>query len=70
MSIPDMWVITDHPKDLPNHFVARRWVHGVPTAEGLVSQHLENLRARMEAMGLVCIPRDECDDPVIVESWL
>lgn len=70
MSMPDLWVVTDHPKDFPEFFVARRWVNGQPTGAAMMDRSLEDLRRTLAAYGLTRIPRDESDDPVIVESWV
>jgi hypothetical protein len=69
MSI-ELWVIYDHPSDLPQGYVARRWEGETPTEDALLSYDLEALRDEMESRGLVCIPRSEGDEPQIVESWI
>jgi len=74
-----MWVIYDHPKDYPKNFVARRWVvagTGVgkpcPTQDEKLADTLHELRESLRSQhpGLTVIPRDQGDDPVIVESWI
>ena len=66
-----MWIITDHPSDFPESFVARRWDDAyLPTSDYLHSPDLDTLREQMRIRGLVRIPRDRDDDPVIVESWI
>lgn len=69
-----MWVIYDHPKDFPNSFVAREWLASVPepqpTGHVMIGQDLEQIRGMLHSVGLVCLDRDENDDPVIVESWI
>lgn len=67
---PVLWVIYDHPKDIPLWWVARLWENGAPTKEHLLGNDLEFLRTRLRARGLVMIPRDPSDDPVIVEMWI
>lgn len=69
-----IWTITHAPVDVPNgKFVARRHVvepgKTYPTQDGYVSDDLEELREFFRCKGLFCFPRDEDDDPVIVESW-
>jgi hypothetical protein len=71
-----VWVIYDHPRDYPNHFVVRRqW-----SDRGMVhcdrncylTRSLAEARAVIDrlAPGLVCFQRSSEDDPFIVESWL
>lgn len=68
-----IWVIYDHPTDFPDHFVARMH-HSLPWPEPtelvMVSPNLEALRLYYAGCGFTLLPREECDDPVIVESWL
>lgn len=69
-----IWTVTERPRDYPDKFVARRWLvdrqgeH--PTSDILLSDDIEWIRAWLRERGFVCIPRQEADDPVIVESWL
>lgn len=70
------WVITDHPSDMAEVFVARLHLigedrHG-PTDEFYAHRSKEMLIEQLlaENPGLVCIPRDPKDDPVIVEMWV
>jgi len=69
-----IWTITEKPRDYPNCFVARKHVATAgasrPTPELIISTDLEKLREEMRRRGLVLIPREPGDDPVIVESWL
>lgn len=69
-----IWTITENPRDFPGLFVARRNVAvqggSVATDEAYSANDIEPLRAMFREAGLVCIPRDETDDPVIVESWI
>jgi hypothetical protein len=74
----EMWVVTDHPKDFPNHYVARKNVvaHGgnIIKLDGpgnlIIMENLEELRQILASKGLSKMLRDESDDPVIVESWM
>jgi hypothetical protein len=70
-----LWTIYDHPSDLPNSFVARRFNarDGKPTADFVVADTLDEVRALVQGCCdyvLHCIPRSPGDDAVIVESWL
>jgi hypothetical protein len=68
-----IWMIYEHPRDHPDKFVARpsfvadNWTS--VSAECLTADSLEEIRALLHE-GLVCLTRDEKDDPVIVEKWL
>ena len=68
-----VWVIYDHPKDYPHHFVVRaqiiidgQTIHGSPR----LFATLGHARKYGIPPGLVCFQRAPEDDPVIVESWL
>lgn len=69
-----LWVLYDHPRDVPDSFIAR--LHLVtagglkPTASYVKSAQLEMVRGQMKGMGLTCLTRDPTDDPCIVETWL
>lgn len=68
-----MWVIYDHPRDMPGYFVARLHrvaAHGARATQLLRSEDLDALRDKFIKQGLVCITRAQDDDPVIVETWL
>ena len=70
-----MWVITDHPTDFPDHYVARLWAVMAggklsPTTIALVCPDLDQLRGEMESRGLVCLTRNPGDEPQIIETWL
>lgn len=68
-----IWTVYNSPEDYPGLFVVRKWLvmDGVvtPTTEGGAGPSLEDVRALIPP-GLVRCPRQELDDPVIVESWL
>ena len=72
--ILSIWTLYDHPRDHPQHFIARR--HEIaeggskPTNDILVSASLDRLRTQMQQRGLFKLPREDGDDPVIVESWI
>jgi hypothetical protein len=69
------WTIYDHPKDYPDHFVARKWSIGTKpgepeaTDEVIVRPTLDEVRALLPP-ALYCVARNEGDDPVVVETWL
>ncbi len=69
-----MWTVYDHPRDYPQHFVARKWeIH--PGGERMTDEilkfaSLEILREVMQRKGLSRLTRSPGDDPVIVETWL
>lgn len=76
-----VYVIYDHPRDLPDWFVVRPWdvvdgkarmrtgkLRGEPVA-GLFRQ-LDDARAYCEQFGLTKMARSPDDDPTVVETWL
>lgn len=70
-----MWTVYDHPRDMPDKFVARLWrVDGdgaVATDSVIITETLEQMHAILLAeMGLTRLARDPNDDPVIAEVWL
>jgi hypothetical protein len=74
MSVLSIWTVYKRPSDYPALYVARRHESrsdgtAVATLEAVFADTLEAVRAKLPP-GLVCIPRDPTDDPVIVESWI
>jgi hypothetical protein len=71
--IMSQWVIYDHPRDDPDHYVMRRWeIRGslmIATADVAQADTLEEIRQAIPP-GLYCLPRFAEDDPCIVEVWL
>lgn len=65
-----IWTIYDHPKDMPDVFVARLHVGLTPTDQTIVADDLDTIRRRLRNKGYTRLPRQEADDPVIVETWL
>lgn len=69
-----MWVIYDHPKDMPHVFVARRWLVNArgqrATDLVLIDDDIERLRDQMEMRGLIKLDRHPDDDPVVLETWV
>lgn len=68
--LPPIWVVYDHPKDYPKHYVARYWNGWEKTDEIMLSFKLELLQLDLSSMGLVQLSRSDKDDPCIVEVWL
>lgn len=70
------WTVYDHPRDLPDVFVARRFevvrgnVEPIATTDVITSPSLEDLRACLSHAGLVALARMEGDDPKIIEVWI
>lgn len=69
------WVVYNTTtSDFPGLYVARRFniSKGNVTATRLymTDKNIEVIRERLLMMGLVVIPRDPNDDPVILETWL
>jgi hypothetical protein len=65
-----VWVVYDHPKDFPAHYVARLWEGLNPTQSFVQSDKLEIVRAVLGVeMRLTCLPRHPNDDPSIIETW-
>lgn len=68
---PPIWVIYDHPKDHPDHFVVRRWYGLFPDN---VVDSFDTLVSAREYIawqgGCAAMKRFDDDDPVIVETWL
>lgn len=70
----EMWTIYDHPRDAPEFSVARKWLilPGCPiwTDVTMMEDDVETLRKYFITAGRHCLPREDGDDPVIVESWI
>jgi hypothetical protein len=68
---PPIWVIYDHPRDYPAHFVVR-------VAWGLMKDPIAQLAPDLETARRIaidggasfCLGRDPNDDPVIAECWI
>jgi hypothetical protein len=65
----EMFVIYDHPKDYPGHFVVRRWVGNKPTQDCAIADSLEIARTEVPP-GLHRLPYQPGEDGVIVETWI
>jgi hypothetical protein len=65
----EMFVVYDHPRDYPGHFVVRRWTGGKPTSDFAIADSLEKARAVVPT-GLYRLPHQPGEDDVIVETWI
>jgi hypothetical protein len=68
-----MWVVYDHPRDVPESYVARRWEVGpgeVATDDVVAFDDIDKLRLYFQAQGLVKLMRQQDDQPHIMEVWL
>jgi hypothetical protein len=70
-----MWTVYDHPRDFPEHFVAREFrIHpgrAEATSNIIQSEDLEVIRTiLLTEMGKMRLMRSPHDDPKIVETWL
>jgi hypothetical protein len=76
---PNISIVTiyDSPADFPGFIVGRRFYGAFATSDYFVhlkidavrewAQHVINQFNQCEA---ICLPRSDCDDPQILESWL
>lgn len=71
-----MWVVYDHPRDHPHHYVARRWDIG-PGGElepnllsFILCRDLEPIRIALTRAGFFALQRQPGDDAAILETWL
>jgi len=67
-----MWVVYDHPNDMPDVYVARRWLMDQPTQAIIVDTTLDEVRRRIQSAmpGAVRLDRFANDDAKIMEVWL
>ena len=70
-----LWTVYDHPTDFPNNYVAREWVvedgRLGPTGNFMLANDVEIIREiLLVQMHLHRLPRNENDDPKIVETWI
>jgi hypothetical protein len=68
----NVWTVYDHPKDFPETYVARRFLTlPSPVAtDDVVQGDLPAIRDAFHRCGLVCLSRNDGDEPQIVESWI
>jgi hypothetical protein len=68
-----IWTVYDNPLDMPGFFVARAHIvedgFSSPTAAMFIGLSLAEVRRQLPP-GLFCMPRQDGDEPHIVESWL
>lgn len=72
-NVLNIWTIYADPKDFPHNYVARRFEvdrHGPKPTNDIVVGDLRIIREGFRYSGLTCLPRNEADEPQIVESWL
>lgn len=69
-----IWTIYDHPRDMPDYWVVRQWRvgDGGKLQTCLVVHGYQTLEEAQDSIppGLCWFPRQNEDDPCIVESWL
>jgi hypothetical protein len=68
-----IWTIYKHPADYPDLFVARKYIADKPTKQLLLAPNLKEIRQAVQKSTkyeLIRVERAECDDSVIIESWL
>jgi hypothetical protein len=70
-----IWTVYKNPTDYPGKFVARRFDIDAdgpkPSASVIIAPSLKTLRSILAfEMHLICMPRNEGDEPQIVETWL
>lgn len=71
-----MWIVYDHPRDMPDYFVARKFVCAEkgkdyePTDIAIGFLDLDRLRLWMQQHGLAKLMRSDADPPHIIETWL
>lgn len=69
----EMWTIYQRPRDYPCGYVVRRSIIGAGIVRAdkvaIYVKDIHEARAMIPA-GKVCLPPDEGDDPVILETWL
>jgi len=71
----NMWTVYDRPRDFPDSHVARRFEcgggHTEPVAtRDVIKGDLPAIRDALSRCGLVCLSRNDSDEPQIVESWV
>lgn len=67
----EIWTVyNDKTSDYPGQFVARLFLNDQPTTVVMFAPDLGTIRSRLRNKGFTRLPRQEADDPVIVEVWL
>lgn len=70
-----IYTVYDHPTDIPNFFVVKRWlitnIGPVQDPDFILQDiDLEVLRDFLVRRGLTLLPRERADDPVIIENYI
>lgn len=67
----EIWTVySDQTSDFPGVFVARLFLNDQATTVHFTAPDLATIRSRLRNKGFTRLPRQEADDPVIVEVWL
>jgi hypothetical protein len=70
------WVVYEHPKEHPDHFVLKRWDifrgHNAPVAICAIVQLADTLEEVQDLVpqGCACLGLCADHDPCIVEMWI
>jgi len=68
---PPIWVIYDHPRDFPGHFVVRiAWGLDMAPLAQLAPTLEAARRLAIENGASFCLGRHPTDDPCIAECWI
>jgi len=67
--MPSLYVIYDHPRDFPDHWVVRVWHGEIPRGDGVLFDSLEEARASLPP-GATNLHREPGDDSAIAECWV
>jgi len=69
-----VWAVYDRPTEYPAHYAVRSHAFDGGrlsyAGECGLFPSLEDARESLLNRGLVCVPRNPADDPVIVECWI
>lgn len=65
-----MYVVYNNPSDYPNKYVVRKWIGLTPfPVPEIVADTLIKARSSIP-VGLYRLPRQDGDDPCIMEIWI
>ena len=64
------FVIYDHPRDFPDHYVVRPFILDEPQLVGCLCATLDEARDTVPAYADFRSPPHPDDDPKIVETWI
>jgi hypothetical protein len=69
-----VWTVFAWRRDYPTGYVARMFevtsAGPEPTDKTLKSMELDSIREKLTRAGLVCMMREERDEPDIIERWV